>query len=182
MFVVWNSVEASRQCCLYGFGVLESRNLLGTEAQVSRAFELAIGRMVTIADCKCIGRFSSKSIRSRPVLVRLPSVWDSRLLLTCNLTSSKTFLRWSSLWEKLGHLRCSCNFIRKVNSILVKFDFSRHSMNSEPTIFPHVTPYNHTLRCQESSFQRWGFHPGAESCVRRVWRGELYLFRLLTPG
>ena len=46
------------------FGVPKSRDLVGTEALVSRAFELAVGRKVTIADCKRIGRFSSDLIRS----------------------------------------------------------------------------------------------------------------------
>ena len=41
------------------FGVPESRDLVGTEALFSRAFEVAVGRKVTIADCKRIGRFSS---------------------------------------------------------------------------------------------------------------------------
>ena len=56
--------------------------MLGTEALVSRAFELAVGRRVTIADCKRIGKFSSESIRSRPLFIRLASVWDRRLLLS----------------------------------------------------------------------------------------------------
>ena len=65
------------------FGVPESRDLLGTESLVSRAFESVVGRRVPIADCRRIGRFSSESSRSRPLLVRLASVWDRRSLLSC---------------------------------------------------------------------------------------------------
>ena len=64
------------------FGVPESKDLLGIEALVSRAFELAVGRRVTIVDCKRIRKFSSESIRSWSLLVRLASVWDRRLLLS----------------------------------------------------------------------------------------------------
>ena len=80
------------------FGVPESKDLLGTEALVSRAFELAVGRRVIIADCKRIGKFSSESIRSRPLLVRLASVWDRRLLLSSKyklkgFSKAKLFVR-----------------------------------------------------------------------------------------
>ena len=73
-------------------------NLMGTEALVSRAFELAVGRRVTIADCKRIRKFSSESIRSRPLLVRLASVWDCRLLLSSryklkDFSEAKLFMR-----------------------------------------------------------------------------------------
>ena len=80
------------------FGVPGSRDLMGTEALVSRAFELAVGRRVKIADCKRIRRFSSDSIRSRPLLVRLASVWDRKLLLSCKyklkgFAEAKLFVR-----------------------------------------------------------------------------------------
>ena len=64
------------------FGVPESRDLLGMEALVSRAFESVVGRKVTFTDCRRIGRFSTESVRSRPLLVKFASVWDRRLLLS----------------------------------------------------------------------------------------------------
>ena len=64
------------------FGVPESRDLLSAEALVSRAFESVVGRKVTITDCGPIGRFSSESVRSRPLLMKFASVWDRRLLLS----------------------------------------------------------------------------------------------------
>ena len=77
---------------------LEFQDLLGTEALVSRAFELAVRRRVTIADCKRIGKFSSESIRSRSLLIRLASVWDRRLLLSSKyklkgFSEAKLFVR-----------------------------------------------------------------------------------------
>ena len=60
----------------------ESRDLLGTEALVSCAFESVVGRKVTITDCRRIGRFSTESVRSQPFLVKFASVWDRRLLLS----------------------------------------------------------------------------------------------------
>ena len=107
----YNSVTVQRQVDKAGFGgeidcslnvvvfgVPESKDLLGTEALVSRAFELAVGRRVTIADCKRIGKFSSELIRSRPLLVRLASVWDRRLLLSSKyklkcFSEAKLFVR-----------------------------------------------------------------------------------------
>ena len=92
------SGDIDRSLNVVVFGVPESRDLVGTEALVSRAFELAVGRKVTIADCKRIGRFSSDLIRSRPLLVRLASVWDRRLLLSCKyklkgFSEAKLFVR-----------------------------------------------------------------------------------------
>ena len=60
----------------------ESRDLLGTEALVSCAFESVVGRKVTITECRRIGRFSPESVRSLPLLVKFASVWDCRLLLS----------------------------------------------------------------------------------------------------
>ena len=60
----------------------ESKDLLGTEELVSRAFESIVGRKVTITDCSRIGRFSTESVRSRPLLVKFASVWDRKLLLS----------------------------------------------------------------------------------------------------
>lgn len=48
------------------FGVPESRDLLGTEALVSRAFESVVERKDT--DCRQIGRFSTESVKSQPLL------------------------------------------------------------------------------------------------------------------
>ena len=48
------------------FGVPESRDLLGTEALVSRAFESVVERKDT--DCRQIGRFSTKSVKSQLLL------------------------------------------------------------------------------------------------------------------
>ena len=80
------------------FGVPESRDLLGTEELVSRAFESVVGRKVTITDCRRIGRFSTESVRSRPLLVKFASVWDRRLLLSSkyklkDFTEANLFVR-----------------------------------------------------------------------------------------
>ena len=64
------------------FGVPKSRDLLGTEELVSRAFESVGGRKITITDCRRIGRFSTESVRSRLLLVNFTSVCDRRLLLS----------------------------------------------------------------------------------------------------
>ena len=64
------------------FGVPESRDLLGTEALVSHTFESVVGRKVTITDCRRIGRFSTESVRNRPLFMKFASVWDRRLLLS----------------------------------------------------------------------------------------------------
>ena len=107
----YNSVPVQRQVGKAGFGgeidhslnvvvfgVPESKDLLGTEALVGWAFELAVGRRVAIADCKQIGKFSSESVRSQPLLVRLASVWDRRLLLSSKyklkgFSEAKLFVR-----------------------------------------------------------------------------------------
>ena len=80
------------------FGVPESRDLLGTEELVSCAFESVVGRKVTITDCRRIGRFSTESVRSRPLLVKFASVWDRRSLLSSkyklkDFTEANLFVR-----------------------------------------------------------------------------------------
>lgn len=46
-----------------------------------RLSQLIVGRKVTITDCSRIGKFSTKSVRSQPLLVKFASVWDCKLLL-----------------------------------------------------------------------------------------------------
>ena len=80
------------------FGVPESRDMLGTEALVNRAFEMAVGRKVAVADYRRVGRFSAEASKSRPLLIRLASVWDRRLLLGSKyklkgFTEAKLFVR-----------------------------------------------------------------------------------------
>jgi len=74
------SVDRSRNVIL--FGVPESRNLLDTESLVSRALEFAVGRKIEFVDCRRLGRYSQGQKRNRPLLVKLVSVWDRRLLLS----------------------------------------------------------------------------------------------------
>ncbi len=64
------------------FGVPESKSLLETELLVSRAFEFAVGRRIELADCFRLGRYNKHHEKSRPLLVKLASVWDRRLLLS----------------------------------------------------------------------------------------------------
>lgn len=47
-----------------------------------RLSQLIVGRKVTITDCNRIGRFSTNSVRSQPLLVKFASVWDCKLLLS----------------------------------------------------------------------------------------------------
>ena len=51
------------------FGVPESRDLLGTEALVNRAFEVAVGRKVAVADYRRVGSISAEASKSRLCLL-----------------------------------------------------------------------------------------------------------------
>ena len=61
------------------FGVLEDKNRQVWSKQVSDVLYRVAGRNVEIADAFRIGAYSPD--RSRPVLVKLRSVWDKRLVL-----------------------------------------------------------------------------------------------------
>ena len=71
---------------------------VGHEALVNCAFEVAVGRKVAVADYRHVGRFSAEASKSRPLLIRLASVWDHRLLLGSKyklkgFTEAKLFVR-----------------------------------------------------------------------------------------
>ena len=72
-------IDRSRNVII--FGVPENRSLLDTENLVRQAFEFAVGRKIELDDCQRLGKFNPHQEKSRPLIVKLASVWDQRLLL-----------------------------------------------------------------------------------------------------
>ena len=62
--------------CIDIFGVPESRSLLDTENLVRQAFEFTVGRKIELEDCQCLGKFNPHQEKSRPLIVKIASVWD----------------------------------------------------------------------------------------------------------
>ena len=72
-------IDRSRNVII--FGVPESRSLLDAENLVRQGFEFAVGRKTEVDDCRRLGKFNPHQEKSRPLIVKLASVCDQRLLL-----------------------------------------------------------------------------------------------------
>jgi len=85
------SVDRSRNVIITG--VEESRKMSVWRDTVARILVITAGRDVRIEDAFRLGRFNNQ--RSRPILVKLASVWDRRLILSGShkLNSDVQFIR-----------------------------------------------------------------------------------------
>lgn len=64
------------------FGVAEDRNRSVWNSTLQDALQHVAGRTVDIADAFRIGKFNVNQSRPRPIVVKLRSVWDRRLVLS----------------------------------------------------------------------------------------------------
>ena len=65
-------------------------------------FEFAVGRKIELADCRRIGKYLQGQVKSRPLLVKLVSAFDRRLLLSTKLMLRGFTDAWIFLREDLA--------------------------------------------------------------------------------
>lgn len=71
--------ETDRSLNMIVFGVAESREVSLWKSKVDDILKFVVGREVEISDAFRLGKFNSD--KTRPILVKLRSVWDKRLIL-----------------------------------------------------------------------------------------------------
>jgi hypothetical protein len=64
------------------FGLAEDRNRTGWYSTIKEALQHVAGRTVDVADAFRIGKYNANQLRPRPVIVKLRSGWDRRLVLS----------------------------------------------------------------------------------------------------
>ena len=74
-----------RDCNLILFGLPESRSIVDTKDSVDEMLEFLAGKPIPVKDVFRLGKYASKgslsSHRPRPVLVKLTTPWDRKLIL-----------------------------------------------------------------------------------------------------
>ena len=73
-----------RECNVILFGLPENQTIVEAKGVVDEMFDFLIGKPVQIKDILRLGRFrspASPSSRPRPLLIKLCTVWDRKLLL-----------------------------------------------------------------------------------------------------
>ena len=77
-----SQVFDSRACNLILFGLPESNSILELKSDIDELIEYLIGKSVNINDVFRLGKFSaSSSKRPRPVLIKLATAWDRKIIL-----------------------------------------------------------------------------------------------------
>ena len=71
-------VRISRECNVILFGLPENNSIVETKSEV---FEFFVGKAVPIKDLFRPGK-PAQSLRPRPLLIKLSTIWDSKLLLS----------------------------------------------------------------------------------------------------
>ena len=77
---VTKTAEQDRSCNVVLSGIPECRDINIWRSQVVEALSVTAGRELTLADAFRLGRYNAD--RSRPILVKLMTVWDKRLVLS----------------------------------------------------------------------------------------------------
>ena len=76
----------SRDCNLILFGLPECRSIVDTKESVDEMLEFLAGKTVSVKDVFRLGKFDSSrgaqgSQRPRPVLIKLTTPWDRKVIL-----------------------------------------------------------------------------------------------------
>ena len=75
-----------RKAYIILFGLSENRFLQETKSEVDSILQYLLGRSVPVVDAFRLGRVnpqSGSSSRPRPILIKLSSAWDKKLILSC---------------------------------------------------------------------------------------------------
>ena len=92
------SVIDSRACNLVLFGLPENDSILKLKSEIDEVLEFLAGKQVTVNDVFRLGKFSASSNRPRPVLIKLATAWDRKVILLRkrdlkDFKTSRLFLR-----------------------------------------------------------------------------------------
>ena len=82
----WSQQHDGRECNLILFGLPEKGTILDAKVVVDEVLEFLAKKPIVIKDMFRLGKYTqctgiSSSVRSRPILVKLSSAWDRKLLL-----------------------------------------------------------------------------------------------------
>ena len=70
----------SRECNVIIFGLPEKKSIVETKSEVDQVLEFLVGRSISIRDLFRLGKFTH-STRPRPLLIKLATIWDRKLIL-----------------------------------------------------------------------------------------------------
>ena len=71
----------SRACNLVLFGLPENDSILKLKSEIDELLEFLSGRSINVNDVFRLGKYSASSNRPRPVLIKLTTAWDRKIIL-----------------------------------------------------------------------------------------------------
>ena len=74
-------VRISRECNVILFGLPENNSIVETKSEIDEVFEFLVGKAFPIKDLFRLGK-PTQSLRPRPLLIKLSTIWDRKLLLS----------------------------------------------------------------------------------------------------
>ena len=74
-------VRISRECNVILFGLPENNSIVEKKSKIDEVFEFLVGKSVPIKDLFRLGK-PTQSLRPRPLLIKLSTIWDRKLLLS----------------------------------------------------------------------------------------------------
>ena len=92
------SVIDSRACNLVLYGLPENDSIIKLKLEIDEVLEFLAGKQVTVNDVFRLGKFSASSNRPLPVLIKLATAWDRKVILLRkrdlkDFKTSRLFLR-----------------------------------------------------------------------------------------
>ena len=93
-----SSISDSRACNLVLFGLAENDSILQLKSEIDEVLEFLAGKPVAVSDVFRLGRYSASAKRPRPVLIKLATAWDRKVILLHKrnlkgFSTSRLFLR-----------------------------------------------------------------------------------------
>ena len=93
-----SSISDSRACNLVLFGLAENDSILQLKSEIDEVLEFLAGKSVAVSDVFRLGRYSASAKRPRPVLIKLATAWDRKVILLHkrnlkSFSTSRLFLR-----------------------------------------------------------------------------------------
>ena len=75
------SVTVPRACNLVLFGLPENNSIMELKSEIDELLEFLAGKQVNVNDVFRLGKYSGSSKRPRPVLIKLATAWDRKVVL-----------------------------------------------------------------------------------------------------
>ena len=76
-----SSISDSRACNLVLFGLAENDSILQLKSEIDEVLEFLAGKPVAVSDVFRLGRYSASAKCPRPVLIKLATAWDRKVIL-----------------------------------------------------------------------------------------------------